>query len=97
MGHIPIIYAQVFGSLMFATIQKYIEKLKVEMKKEGQFYFYINSKRNTWFELLHFFSFKPCGEILHNICLLQYHIHKENCDEEVYDVALYGNRKISCY
>lgn len=71
-----------------------LEKRKVELKMEGQIHLHINSKRNA-FGLCRsiFFLSKREREILHNTCLLQYHIEKENCDEVVYDVAPHGNRK----
>ena len=73
---------------------KILEKRKVALEVEGQFRIHINSKRNAFgLSRSIFFLSNQDGDILHNTCLLQYHIDKENCNEVVFDVAPHGNRK----
>lgn len=64
------------------------------LEVEGQFHIHINSKRNAFgLSRSIFFLSNHDGDILHNTCLLQYHIDKEKCNEVVFNVAPYGNRK----
>lgn len=73
---------------------KILEKRKVALEVEGQFHIHINSKRNAFgLSRSIFFLSNQDGDILHNTCLLQYHIDKENCNQVVFDVAPHGNRK----
>ena len=71
-----------------------LAKRKVELEMKGQFHMHINSKRNAFgLSRSIFFLTNHDGDILHNTCLLQYHIDKENCDDVVFEVARHGNRK----
>ena len=71
-----------------------LEKRKMELKMKSNFHMHINSRRNkSGLCSLFYFLSNLGGDILHNTCLLQYHIDKENSDEVVFDVATHGNRK----
>ena len=71
-----------------------VEKRKMELKMKSNFHMHINSRRNRFgLSRSIFFLSNHDGDILHNTCLLQYHIDKENCGEVAFDVAPHGNRK----
>lgn len=71
-----------------------LAKRKMELTMKSNFHMHINSKRNKFgLGRSIFFLSNHDGDILHNTCLLQYHIDKENCEEVVFHVAPHGNRK----
>lgn len=72
-----------------------VEKKKIPLTSDRQMYININSKMNA-FGLCRsiFFLSDKNGKMLHNTCLLQYHLAEENNGNElVFDVAPHGNRK----
>jgi len=72
-----------------------LAKKKIPLTCDSQMHIHINSKMNVHglCRSLFFLSDKG-GNILHNTCLLQYHLANENDGEDlVFDVAPHGNRK----
>ena len=72
-----------------------LAKKKIPLSCDSQMHIHINSKMNVHglCRSLFFLSDKG-GNILHNTCLLQYHLADENDGEDlVFDVAPHGNRK----
>ena len=72
-----------------------VAKKKIPLTCDSQMHIHINSKMNghALCRSLFLLSDKG-GSILHNTCLLQYHLADENDSEDlVFDVAPHGNRK----
>ena len=71
-----------------------LHKKKVPLKQESELHIHINSKMNEHGLCCSIiFLIEKSGTILHDTCLLQYHIAKENCEEVKFEVTTHGNRK----
>ena len=72
-----------------------LQKKKIPLTSDSQMHIHINSKMNVHGLCRSLFVLSDrSGQLLHNTCLLQYHLADGNPgDELVFDVAPHGNRK----
>ena len=71
-----------------------LHKKKVSLKQESELHIDINSKINEHGLCRSiFFLIAKSGTILHDTCLLQYHIAKNYCEEVKFEVTTHANRK----
>ena len=71
-----------------------LEKKKIDLVSEKSYHVYISSMRNKAGLCRSIFLLRDReGEIHNSICLLQYTIAREGCNEVVYEVPSHGNSK----
>ena len=71
-----------------------LEKKKIELVSEKAYHIYINSMRNKAGLCRSIFLLRgQDAEIQNSVCLLQYTIAREGCNEVVYEVPSHGNSK----
>ena len=71
-----------------------LEKKKIDLVSEKSYHVYINSMRNKAGLCRSIFLLRDReGEIHNSVCLLQYTIAREGCNEVVYEVPSHGNSK----